>query len=70
MADDTRIDDAIRRYIRLTIEAGQFPTRAEAIRFVTGEQPVMPSDVAKRVTAMIEAGTLTHGNADRLHLKG
>lgn len=63
------IEASILSYVNATLRLGDYPNRFEAIRYVTGELPVMPSQVAKAVDRMIAAGTLTQRVNGQLNLK-
>lgn len=67
MVDDD-IETEIRRYFEETVGRNEVPSRDPAIRFVTGELAVLPSDVARVLRTMAETGKLKVGSGDRIYL--
>ena len=66
---DSKIEEQVVEYIRDAISRNDLPNRHNAIRHITGALDVLPSSVAKVMTAMIAAGTLKHLQSnDRLEL--
>jgi hypothetical protein len=70
MPTDQQIEEGVLTYVRSAMQKGDSPTRAEAIRTVTGMLPVLPSEVAKALTRMVAAGSLHMRKDEQLSLKG
>jgi hypothetical protein len=58
MPDDAAIEAEVIRYIKSALERGDFPTRFEAVRDITGRLPVLPSAVGRIVDGMVKSGVL------------
>jgi hypothetical protein len=67
---DQQIEEGVLDYVRTAMVKGDSPTRAEAIRTVTGVLPVLPSQVAKALVRLVDAGKLGMRKDERLELKG
>jgi hypothetical protein len=61
---DSKIEERVVAYVRDAISRNDLPNRHNAIRYITGELDVLPSSVAKVMTAMMEAGTLQHAKSN------
>lgn len=69
MPSDQQIEEGVLDYVRSAIQKGDSPTRAQAIRTVTGVLPVMPSQVAKALLRLVDGGNLYMRKDEQLELK-
>jgi hypothetical protein len=63
---DADIEESITIYMKESLARGDTPTRAGAIRHVTGEYRTLPSSVAKVIKTMMDSGAIQHINNDAL----